>query len=953
MAKLYKYYQIIGGKEVWQPIQAEQSLETVRPTFVTILAVDTLLAEKPTREDLDAAKYSGPLYFDLDSDDIQESIDDARTTVHRLQSYGLQAYDFEVYLSGKKGLHIIIPEAAFNQKPVPTHRLFDVYKEIAFKLSTPSTDLRVYTGRKGRMLRTCYNIRENGNYKVQISVQELESLTPENYKTLCSQPRHMPPARPEFRFQFGLLFDEAVQKAGVTKKRRKPRAVTPNQIQADLPVVVKLLNGESDAGFNLLAMQLALYARESGWSEEEFLNRAQGLIANHKGGQRYGSPKARERELCNMLMYVEDNYAYEYNSAAFTKLLKPVAAEGADLGAEADYDADYVPTDDSFSNLGGGLYSSPAGYYTKSDDGAETLVLKASFKDVSTLIDANSGAIVALTAKMRGQDMSMTPEDFLSSSAMQRAVSRTGISFTGTDVVARKLYEMLTDESKRNGANTLLIDKEGLSWFKSVRSDEEELRKGFLIYADERGVRPSALVQGTYPLKFNGYPDPTGKFHSDLSRCPSFEDYLAVEGNKAKAEDALWNLFRSQPAEVLSKLLGWQVACFYRSIFQVCYGKFPLLHVVGQAGSGKSETNLALLRLHYHHADPVQISPTSTVFAIQSFMMASASLPLFIDEYKPNDMSYDKHHAMKLMLRDAYNCRPVMRGGGSRGKEGFANVSEQTLTAPTLFVAEAIESETALLERVVLATFRRLPGLKGSQQFAHFQKFQQHQVILSHIGAFILQSMLARLDKESFMTKFDALYAAARKRYCLQPGDMDTLSPEEIKRKSHGRERIVYNYAVAEFGLGVFGWVLKTQFGDKFDEEMAELRNACYARMGDLVTNTVPEYIRVLQHLGDMTLIAPESPSKLSAGFEYQMKDMGGKRVLELAVRPAYNKYRGYCKALGIKPLFNGEDSLSLALRDCGQFLDTGTGTKHLPSSTIRLDYESLIDMGCTIFAEK
>lgn len=947
MAKLYKYYQLIGGKEAWQPIQAEQSLESIRPTFVTILAVDTLLPEKPTREDLDAAKYSGPLYFDLDAEDIQDSIDDTRTLVHRLQSYGLQSYDFEVYLSGKKGLHVIVPEVAFNQKPVPLHRLFDVYKEIAYKLATPSTDLRVYTGRKGRMLRTCYNIRENSNYKVQISVQELETLTPETYKSLCSTPRHLPPARPEFRFQFGLLFDEAVQKAGVTKKRRKARPVTPAQVQADMPVVLKLLSGESDAGFNLLAMQLALYARESGWSEDEFINRAQGLIANHKGGSRYGTPKARERELCNMLMYVEDNPAYEYNSSAFTKLLAPEpSVEGEDIDVGQDLD------EDGFVNSSG-IYSGPQGYYTKNEEGVETLVLKGLFKDVSTLIDAGSGAIVALTAKMHKQEMSMTPEDFLSSSAVQRAVSRTGISFTGTDIVARKMYEMLADESKRNGSQTLLVDKEGLQWFKSPRSDEEELRKGFLIYADERGVRPSALVKGTYPLKFNGYPDPSGKFHSDLSRCPSFEDYLAVEGNREKAEDALWNLFRSQPAEVLSKLLGWQVSCFYRSIFQACYGKFPLLHVVGQAGSGKSETNLSLLRLHYHHSDPVQISPTSTVFAIQSFMMASASLPLFIDEYKPNDMSFDKHHAMKLMLRDAYNCRPVMRGGGKRGADGFANVSEQTLTAPTMFVAEAIESETALLERVVLATFRRLPGLRGSQQFAHFQKFQQNQTVLSHIGAFILQTMLMRLEKESFMAKFDALYLAARMRYCLQPGDMDTLSPEEIKRKSHGRERIVFNYAVAEFGLGVFGWVLKTQFGNKFDDEMAAMRNACYDRMGDLVTNTVPEYIRVLQHIGDMTLISADSPSRLNAGHEYQLRDMGGKKVLELAVRPAYNKYRGYCKALGMKPLFNGEDSLSLALRDCGQFLDTGTGTKHLPSSTIRLDYESLLDMGCTIFSEK
>jgi len=946
MAKLYRYYQKVGGTEVWQPIQADHPMDAIRPTFTTILAVDTLLPEKPTREELDAAKYSGPLYFDLDAEDIEDSIADARTTIQRLQGYGVQASDVEIYLSGKKGLHIIVPEAVFSQKTLLMHRLFDAYKEIAYKLSTPSTDLRVYTGRKGRMLRTCYNVRENGNYRVPILLEELETLDEEKYQILCKMPRHLPPARPEFRFQFGLLFDEAVQKAGTTKKRRKPRVVTPVQLQRDMPEVLKLLNGESEAGFNLVAIQLALYAREAGWNEEEFINRAQGLIANHQGSGRYGTPSKRERELRNMLLYVEDNFAYEYNGAAYAKLLAPDSPQAGDLenGSSAESE-DYGGSS--------GIYTSPVGYYTKNEEGIENVVLKGTFKDVSTLIDSSSGAIVAVTARLHGQDMSMAPEDFQSSSAVQRAVARTGVAFTGTDIVARKLYEMLAEESKRSGSNTLLVDKEGLTWFKATRSDEDELRKGFLVYADERGVRPSTLVTGTYPLKFNGYPDPTGKFHSDLSRCPPFDDFLAIEGNREKAEDALWNLFRSQPPEVLSKLLGWQVACFYRSVFQACYGKFPLLHVVGQAGSGKSETNLSLLRLHYYHADPVQISPTSTVFAIQAYMMASASIPLFVDEYKPNDMSYDKHHAMKLMLRDAYNCRPVMRGGGKRGADGFANVSEQTLTSPVLFVAEAIESETALLERVILATFRRLPGLKGSQQFSHFQKFQHNQEVLSHIGAYILQTMLSKLQKDTFMAKFDAIYAAARKKYCLQPGDMETLSQAEIRRKSHGRERIVYNYSVAEFGLGVFGWVLGVHFGNKFDAELAEMRNACYNRMGDLVQNTVPEYIRVLQHLGDMSLISSESPSRINMGYEYQFKDFGGKKALEVAVRPAYNKYRAYCKGLGVRPLFNGEDSLALALRDCGQFLDIGGGTKHLPSSTVKLDYEALLDMGCTIYAER
>jgi hypothetical protein len=182
---------------------------------------------------------------------------------------------------------------------------------------------------------------------------------------------------------------------------------------------------------------------------------------------------------------------------------------------------------------------------------------------------------------------------------------------------------------------------------------------------------------------------------------------------------------------------------------------------------------------------------------------------------------------------------------------------------------------------------------------------------------------------------------------------MDRLSPAEIKAKSHGRERIVYNYAVAEFGLGIFSWVLGQFFGDRFNEELVEMRSACYERMDDLMSNTVPEYVKVLQHMGDQTMITADSPARLHHSFEYQLKLANGKRLLELAVRPAYNKYRVYCKLLGVKPLYNGEDSLYLALKDCAQFHDTGSGTKHLPSQTVVLDYEGLLESGGTMFSEK
>ena len=151
---LYYYTQKVGGEEAWAPIQANRSLDELRPTFVTILAIDTLFDDRPTREEIEKAKYQGPLYFDLDADDIEDSIAGAQALHVKLLASGLKPEDIQVFLSGKKGLHLIVPMACFVEKPAPVVKLPAIYKELALKFAVDTLDFKVYTARKGRMLRT-------------------------------------------------------------------------------------------------------------------------------------------------------------------------------------------------------------------------------------------------------------------------------------------------------------------------------------------------------------------------------------------------------------------------------------------------------------------------------------------------------------------------------------------------------------------------------------------------------------------------------------------------------------------------------------------------------------------------------------------------------------------------------------------------------------------------------
>ena len=327
---MYRFFQKVGGTEPWTPIQAHISLDEVRPTFATVLALDTLIDEDTPKDIKAKVKYQGPMYFDLDAEDISESIEGAQQLVKLLLEQELTAEDLQIFLSGKKGLHILIPEVCFMVKPAPVSNLPAIYKEIAHKFAVDTLDFRVYTAKKGRQFRTCYNVRENGNYKVPISLVELQTLTPESYQTLCKQPRTISGHSPKWRGKFSLAYDAAFQKVGKVKpKATKP--TPPDVLKQQLPIFSKVASGEAitDAGFNVLAMQLCLYAREMKWQEDHFISLCSGVIQSHNSdGSRYNTPARRERELRRMFVYLEDNAGFDYSVAGLRSLSKEVKVVG-------------------------------------------------------------------------------------------------------------------------------------------------------------------------------------------------------------------------------------------------------------------------------------------------------------------------------------------------------------------------------------------------------------------------------------------------------------------------------------------------------------------------------------------------------------------------------------------------------------------------------------------------
>lgn len=160
----------------------------------------------------------------------------------------------------------------------------------------------------------------------------------------------------------------------------------------------------------------------------------------------------------------------------------------------------------------------------------------------------------------------------------------------------------------------------------------------------------------------------------------------------------------------------------------------------------------------------------------------------------------------------------------------------------------------------------------------------------------------------------------------LSEKDLQSGLPEhELRAKQGAKERTVYNYTVARFGLRKLRQLVKDIFGEEFEERFQELEEAVYDRMTDLLPSTQAEWIKVLNVMATMSAsVDPATPMAIRMGHEYQLLTYQGKSAMELSARVAYHRYRAYCRSTSDRPLFPGEHAFAHSLKGCPALLHHG-----------------------------
>lgn len=981
----YWYYQEVGGEEAWKPCPADfrATLEAEKsPAYFTALMVSQL-ADDISSEDRAKLKYSGPLYFDWDGTDMVAVAEQVHKLCFQLEQKGLDMNCARLYATGGRGFHLEVPMACFMAKPPKdgVQYLPVIYKQMAFDVAVDMLDFRVYSGGRGRMWRTCNVKRENGHYKVPITYAELQAMTPELYDKLTSEPRLLPdPAPPKLSMELMVLFDKAQQEVNDKLKKRKKKAVDPATLrQRSLPSLDALLEGrgiKAGTGFHTIALQLAIVAETLGWSEETLVEKAKGLTEVHESdSNRYNSPGKRRSELARMHRYINDNPCYEFSVGGLKSLLNhdapdldgiPVTKEDVEeaiteaASSKAEEKTGEV-TPDEFSDVASVVDLSKFGVYANTDDGKKR-ICALSFANVHILKSPQSGQVscyeadVLINGKFVGRQ-TLELDIFGGLQAFNKFAGRHSHALQGSDAHVRGLMMRIAEKGKKDGKTFFVLNREGLDMVNIVHHEDPELREPFMVWADNKGVvlDPRIANKG-FEFSFQGYPDPRGALRTDISDAPELSSWIEEGDNKQVLRDVLTNLTGCQQPNVIGKLLGWYVAAFYRMLFHKVYSKFPILHVNGAAGAGKTEMNKTLMSFFFYQQEPKMLTPGSTLFAIQQHMAGSASIPVAIDEYKPHEMPADLHGKFKLMLRDAYNCRDVTRGGGTRDNDDYRALYNTQNAAPLVVIAEAAEDEAAVMERVVLCTVVRPPASIAMKWSTRFHLAERNKHVLAILGQYIASGIVLDYGVDKLTEEFDVLLQQAQDIYMLSEKDLKAgLSEEAIKLKQGAKERTVFNYTVVKFGLRKLRQLVKDIFENEFEDIFQQLEDAVYDRMSDLLPSTQAEWIKVLNKLATMSAsVDGTSPVAIRPGREYVLGAYRGHPALILSARAAYHRYRAYCKSISERPLFPGDHAFLSALRDSPALLYQGPVQElEVPGGAFVLNMDELMRMGVEEFKER
>ena len=965
------FYQIEGKESKWCEGLADRRaniIADIQPAFSTVLD----LSGVPADNDWSKVKYKGPFYCDFDAgDDLPFVCDQFKSFLGKLDA----EMDFDLtqarlYASGGKGFHIEIPQECFIPK-LPkdgTSWLPYIYREMSQALIVDTLDLNVYTGKKGRQWRTVNVKRDNGCYKVPITLDEALDMNEESYREIIKAPRPLIAQSPAYcNPKLAMLFDrskDAVTSVVRGKKKRMEKAnafLDPwKKAKQSPPTMEKIMAGEGlseDAGFQRIAMQLAIYAVSMGMKRDDFLAKCEGLCDKHESDSfRYNSPRKRRDELSRMYEYMENDTLYDFDLGPVMRLLKP-GTSAPDLGVlEREDSGDVVaeveeaepgeeapaptPMADMMKGVRKGFFMNAEGMFRRLGEVDEP-VCRAVLRNVEAFYDIEEDKFsgyefdIIVKGKRLGRKM-LGSDSFTSSNNMKKFFGGLQVGYQGGDAETTALLDIMAEKAEKGG-RIYSYPREGFFFIQHPEKHESHMV-------------PVYLTQDWYKCGYDeGHPDyfklryrpseAISTYRLDIHHAPALNDDM---------KPYIRDLFKFNRPETVVNSVGWFAAAYFRSVFLHLFNQFPMLQVFGEAGSGKTQTVFMLSKMHWYTGScSLSTASAYTNFTIDNKVNTSHSAPAIIDEYKPRELKHirGKLEKIKDVMKNSYAGGDTgNRGTINKGGESSLGIIKSKCAAPIIFMCEAIEMETAIIERCVLVkTSKDFITDERTAAFDRLHDSDEGKAALSATGRGIL-SIGFGLNLQDMKKTVE--------------GDMIRIRASLPKDKNQKpvADRVIFNRAVVIFGWRILKKVWSDAYGSEFDQMIDDLIND---RLEDHNVSDESRALRVHgrseigKTISQIALLSREQdrPYELRLGKDYLVGD----GWVEVKVERAYSVYRLYCASTHDTPLFDSVEAFQMALDSYSPCVDAVCASSELrddgsTESVIRLDSAKLVRDGVHAF---
>lgn len=933
------------GKGVWDVrmgAMREAVLKQNDFMFMTVLEVDRMIGDNFTRADLATTNYRGPFYLDWDGADVMDAISGAKRFINTLEtSYGVNPDALYIYLSGSKGVHVEVPAKMFWSNKTPPERglpyLYAIYGDMARRLSTPCMDLRIYTGRKGRMWRRPNLRRENGFMKVPVTFAELCSIASlDDYQKLCSEARtvDVDESLHVLHETLGLLFIE--ERNNVMARMSAKSSVTAVDLKlfekykgTMPPTLQNLANGrgvDHSKGLNAISLQLAIVLHRFGITDRTLAQiQVEPLIRSHtqQPGVSHTNFDAAMEHFLQIFDYVGSTQTYEYSKNGLLSILTEEAkvtsfdldGEEAILTDEGEVQLDMNRVGLTLADMMSYVNVPGKGLVAKTKDG-DRLQLDFMIEEdsVRTVVDGVNGTTMMQVTAVNGSGERWTGDvsevALIDTAQFKQEVCAPWQTITG-DVnpkvvsdVAQLLRNCARRNSERGIPKVTSVPHEGLNVHKRADGTWAIFWAG-----------PTGCFGNIQDGEFRFSNPATGRRGSFNSELPEVEP-LKYSDEAKKLMDTLLNL-NGNPF-TMGAVLGWFVGCFVRPFVTHSTRKWPLLCVIGQKGTGKTTTMELLASMFYapNQTPTMMTASTGTEYGFRTTSSATATIPLIMDEVKRSSLNSQRMQFVESMLHDLYTVPFKSARGGGLGNQRKEATHWVASAAPLAFIGEFHDQKAAVQERSVIANFetRSKYGREDS-----VYALQSNRRFLSELGRLCLDCAM-QLDPDKLPEIAQKYEGEMRQRF-----------------GNRGSDRLKYNQGVMVLSLEFFKDAVGTVFGNAFDDKIdtfiAALSDPSYIEN----MNVKPEISQVLEDVAHLSHSKSDLLKHIKQGVHYVITP----DYIDINLRDCFDAYARHCAELRVTRVIESTHAFSKALKHSDYYISSNPVDSELGAdgmTIIRID---------------